>query len=120
MTNTKAVIGMIIVTATSVVFSVNAFFAANTLRVQRDEAQKQVKLVQEVYDKSVENFAEVFRLNIALQHRVNDTHAQLESMKGRESIAAAKPKLVEKMINTSFDKFEKDLACVTGSSSDCQ
>ena len=53
------------------------------------------------------------------QAEFRKTKTVLDGLKGRQSTVKAKPVLVERKIQTSFDSFMKDIQCVTGATEQC-
>lgn len=49
-----------------------------------------------------------------VQGEFSKTQKSLESFIGRDNTVAKKPKLVERKIQASYDKFTTDFGCVTG------
>lgn len=87
---------------------------------EKQDALNQLELINKSYEKVYNDLNEIHDLNLQLQKRVTQINNDLEKMKGRSEVVAAKPELVEIMINTSYDEFERGLLCVTGSYSHCQ
>lgn len=66
--------------------------------------------------KALRDMVEVNYDNRELTNKLKNTSIQLEKMKSRENVALAKPKLVETIINRSYNEFQQEVSCVTGSS----
>lgn len=66
--------------------------------------------------KALRDMVEVNYYNRELTNKLKNTSIQLEKMKSRENVALAKPKLVETIINRSYNEFQQEVSCVTGSS----
>jgi septal ring factor EnvC (AmiA/AmiB activator) len=55
-----------------------------------------------------------------VQQEFNKTKTELDKFKGRESVVAARPTLVQRQIQRSFDEFVKSINCATGDKSRCE
>jgi len=69
-------------------------------------------------EKAQFDFNEVNDKNRKLQNELNETEYKLDTMKNRQETVFKKPKLVESMINKSYNEFQQEVLCAT-SQSDC-
>jgi uncharacterized protein YlxW (UPF0749 family) len=54
-----------------------------------------------------------------VQQDFNKVKTELDNFKGRQSVVAAKPTLVQRQIQRSFDQFGKSISCETGDETRC-
>lgn len=77
--------------------------------------ETKIELVNKEKEQAIIKLNDVNHKTSVLESKLNETNMKLEGMKGRQETVFKKPKLVERMINTSYNDFEKEIECVTGS-----
>lgn len=86
--------------------------ANNTLReviVSYDKQIKDGQAKQQALEAEHNATSSAFRI----------TKSELDRLKGRQDTVKAKPGLVERKIQASFDQYMKDLQCETGATEQC-
>lgn len=82
------------------------------------EAEK-VRLLQESITSAVEQQKLLQEERVVIIKEFHKEKETLNEFRGRQSVVSAKPKLVEKKIQTSFDAFVVDVQCITGNDEKC-
>lgn len=103
----------------SVAFAINAYTMIPMVRDANIALQKENKALLDSYERANRDFFELAKINAKLTDQHQKVLGQLDKMLGRESVVLAKPGLVERQVQKSFELFEKEMACLTGKSSDC-
>lgn len=103
----------------SVAFALNAYTMIPMVRDANIALQKENKALLESYERANRDFFELAKINAKLTDQHQNVLGQLDKMLGRESVVLAKPGLVERQVQKSFEMFEKEMACLTGKSLDC-
>lgn len=100
-------------------FAITAYMTIPMVRDANIALQKENKALLESYERANRDFFELAKINAKLSDQHQNMMSQLDKMMGRESVVLAKPGLVERQVQKSFELFEKEMACLTGKSLDC-
>lgn len=87
-------------------------------RVEASQTLEQLQELQEAIEKVEQQRQEFENKTAEINRQYREVRTELEGMRGREATVLARPTLVERLINRSFQAQQRQLTCLTEGSCD--
>ena len=88
-------------------------------KAQLTTAVAEIDKIRQDLDQMKADQAQISEQSRDLQLELNAAKRELDQFRGRESTVLAKPGLVERLINKSFNDLQNEIACATGDKALC-